>query len=105
MSNPPNPESASNDPAPALPASWYQVTLSAIGEAVLAADREGRVTYLNPAAESLTGWAASEALGRPLEEVLRIINEETRKPVEQSMRKVIETGLLQGLAHGTILIA
>jgi PAS domain S-box-containing protein len=102
-----------SDPAekrtePGLPASsaiaWYQVALSAIGDAVLATDPEGRVTYLNPAAESLTGWVAGEAHGRPLEEVFCIVNEETRQAAEQSVRKVIETGLVRGMANHTLLI-
>src|SRR5512135_1989583 len=92
----------------ALPASlvmtWHQVTLSAIGDAVLTTDPQGRVTYMNPVAESLTGWAAGEAHGQPLEEVFRIVNEETRKAVEQPVRKVIETGLVRGMANHTLLI-
>ena len=94
---------------PNLPASavmtWYQVTLSAIGDAVLTTDPEGRVTYMNPVAESLTGWVAGEAHGRPLEDVLRILNEESRRVVEQPIRKVIETGLVRGMANHTLLIA
>lgn len=84
---------------------WYQVTLSAIGDAVLTTDPEGRVTYMNPVAESLTGWVASEAQGQPLEDVFRIINEETRQVVEQPVRKVIETGLVRGMANHTLLIS
>src|SRR5512133_2936876 len=93
----------------ALPASlvmtWYQVTLSAIGDAVLTTDPQGRVTYMNPVAESLTGWVAAAAHGLPLEEVCRIVNEETRLAVEQPVRKVIETGLVRGMANHTLLIA
>ena len=104
MSNP-----AEKQPEPGLPASsvmtWYQVTLSAIGDAVLTTDPEGRVTYMNPVAESLTGWVAGEAHGRPLEDVFRIVNEETRQAVEQPVRKVIETGLVRGMANHTLLIA
>jgi PAS domain S-box-containing protein len=93
------------DSASPKAASWYQVTLAAIGDAVLTTDPDGRVTYMNPVAESLTGWVATEAHGRPLEDVLRIINEETRQVVEQPVRKVIDTGLVRGLANHTLLIA
>src|SRR4051812_34507435 len=65
---------------------WYQSTLSTIGDAVLTTDPEGRVTYMNPVAESLIGWVAAEAHGQPLEDVLQIINEETRQVVEQPVR-------------------
>jgi two-component system CheB/CheR fusion protein len=60
---------------------------------------------MNPIAESLTGWPAAEAHGKPLEGVFRIVNEETRKPSEQPVRKVIDTGLVRGLANHTLLIA
>ena len=86
-------------------ASWSQVTLAAIGDAVLATDPEGLVTYLNPVAETLTGWSVAEAVGRRLEEVFCILNEETRKPIEQPVRKVIDTGLVRGLANHTVLVA
>jgi two-component system, chemotaxis family, CheB/CheR fusion protein len=105
MSDAPAPEPAPGALASPLPMSWYQVTLSAIGDAVLTTDPEGRVTYMNPAAESLTGWEAGESLGRPLEDVFRIVNEQTRRPVEQPVRKVLETGLTRGLAARTTLIA
>lgn len=84
---------------------WYQVTLSAIGDAVLTTDPQGRITYMNPAAESLTGWLAGDAHGQPLEEVCRIVSEETRQAVEQPVRKVIATGLVRGMANHTLLIA
>ena len=85
--------------------SWYQVVLSAIGDAVLTTDPDGLITYMNPVAESLTGWPSSDALGKPLEEVVRIVNEETRKPTAQPVRHVIETGPIRGLANHTLLIA
>ena len=105
MSNHPNSGTVSSDPAAALPASWYQVTLSAIGDAVLTTDHDGRLTYLNPVAESLTGWTMDEARGRPLEEVLHLVNEETRHLVEQPVRMVLEKGFVRGLANHTILVA
>src|SRR4051794_12061270 len=92
-------------PASPKAASWYQVTLAAIGDAVLTTDPDGLVTYLNPVAETLTGWSAAEAIGKRLEDVFRIVNEETRKPIEQPVRKVIDTGLVRGLANHTLLIA
>ena len=98
------PKKEGNSPSP-KPTSWYQVTLAAIGDAVLTTDPDGLVTYMNPVAETLTGWSAAEALGKRLEDVFRIVNEETRKPIEQPVRKVIDTGLVRGLANHTLLIA
>src|SRR5690349_11794589 len=57
---------------------WLRVTLASIGDAVIATDDQGRVTFLNGVAESLTGWTREEAVGKPLENIFRIINEETK---------------------------
>jgi PAS domain S-box-containing protein len=81
------------------------ITLDSIGDAVLATDREGRITRLNPVAERLTGWTMGEALGRPVGEVFEIINETTREPAEIPVAKVLSTGQVQGLANHTVIIA
>jgi len=84
---------------------WLQITLSCIGDGVITADAEGRVNYLNPVAEELTGWSLDDATGLEVEQVFRIVNETTREPVDQPVRKVIERGLTVGLGNHTILIA
>lgn len=62
------------------------VTLASIGDGVVTTDAEGRVQYLNPVAEELTGWSRPEAAGRPLEEVLRLVTEESEeRPLELSL--------------------
>ncbi|MHB1186648.1 EAL domain-containing protein [Thiobacillus sp.] len=80
-------------------------TLHSIGDAVLATDTAGRITRMNPVAERLTGWPAAEAQGRPVDEVFRIISEETRAPAEVPVARVLATGEIQGLANHTLLIA
>ncbi|MEA3197253.1 MAG: hypothetical protein QOF32_1305, partial [Gammaproteobacteria bacterium] len=57
---------------------WFEVTLSSIGDAVITTDTRGRVTFLNPIAESMTGWSSEDAKGRPLDDIFHIINEDTR---------------------------
>jgi PAS domain S-box-containing protein len=84
---------------------WLQITLSCIGDGVITADARGRVNFLNPVAESLTGWTLAEAVGKEVEQVFRIVNETTRQAVEQPVRRVIEQGLTVGLGNHTILIA
>jgi PAS domain S-box-containing protein len=84
---------------------WLQITLSSIGDGVITADGDGRVNYLNPVAETLTGWTLADATGVEVERVFRIISETTRRPVEQPVRKVIERGLTVGLGNHTLLIA
>jgi PAS domain S-box-containing protein len=81
-----------------------RVTLRSIGDAVITTDLEGRVTYLNGVAESLTGWTQDQALNQPLDTVFRIINEETRQTVENPATKVLRDGVVVGLANHTLLI-
>ena len=83
----------------------YRTTVMSVGDAVITTDTEGRVDLLNPVAEALTGWRQEEARGKPLEEVFRIINEETRKTVENPVRRVMREGLVVGLANHSVLIA
>jgi PAS domain S-box-containing protein len=84
---------------------WFETTLASIGDAVIATDAAARVTFLNPAAERMTGWAQREAAGRPLIEVFRIVNEDTRRTVESPVSKAIRLGAIVGLANHTLLIA
>ena len=84
---------------------WLQVTLASIGDAVVATDARGRVTFLNPVARSLTGWPEEEASGRPIEEVIRIVHEQTREPAAPPVETVIREGVIVGLANHTLLIA
>lgn len=60
---------------------WLTTTLQSIGEGVLATDAQGRVNFLNPGAERLTGWSRREALGRPLTDVFRLVQEDSRAPL------------------------
>jgi PAS domain S-box-containing protein len=84
---------------------WFEVTLLGIGDGVIATDSRGRVILLNPVAQELTGWSQNEAAGRPVEEVFRIVNEQTRRPVESPVARVIREGVIQGLANHTTLLA
>jgi PAS domain S-box-containing protein len=83
---------------------WLKTTLASIGDAVIATDRTGAVTFMNRVAERLTGWTQAEAEARPLPEVFRIINEVTRKPVTNPAEKVLQSGAIVGLANHTVLI-
>ncbi len=84
---------------------WLRVTLSSIGDAVIATDTQSRVTFLNPVAESLTGWKQEEAVGQPLDKVFRLVSEETRASVENPVTKALKEGHIVGLANHTLLIA
>ncbi len=83
---------------------WLLVTLSCIGDAVITTDAEGRVAFLNPVAESLTGWT-QEAVGQPVESVIRFINEESRQPIEIPTVHALREGHTVSLASHSLLIA
>ncbi len=84
---------------------WLSTTLRSIGDAVIATDTKGYVTFMNPVAQSLTGWNPKEAVGKPLTDVFNIINEQTRQDAENPAAKVIRQGSVVGLANHSILIA
>ena len=81
-----------------------QVTLRSIGDAVITTDTNGRITYLNAVAESLTGWKLAEARTQPLDAVFRIVNEDTRQPVDNPATRALQQGVVVGLANHTVLI-
>ena len=81
------------------------VTLSSIGDGVIVTDLNCSITFMNPEAESLTGWKIAEALGQPLSTVFNIIHEKTREPAENPAEKVLRIGSVVGLANHTLLIA
>jgi PAS domain S-box-containing protein len=82
-----------------------RITLSSIGDAVISTDADGRVTFLNEVAETLTGWPQADAAGRPLPEIFRIVNEHTRRVVENPAARALREGVIVGLANHTVLIA
>jgi PAS domain S-box-containing protein len=82
-----------------------RATLYGIGEGVIATDAAGLITRMNPVAESLTGWLESEALGKPLGAVFRVINEDTGEPVESPVERVLHHGVIVQMSNHILLIA
>lgn len=83
----------------------WRMALASIGDAVITTDGEGRVTLLNPVAESLCGVPQGEAVGRPLQDIFHIINERTRCPIASPVDQVLATGRTVDLANHTVLVA
>ncbi len=81
------------------------VTLHSIGDAVITTNAQGIVEFLNPVAETLTGWPRQEAEGLPLEEIFHILNEETREPAEDPVARCLRSGKVVSLANHTILLS
>jgi len=84
---------------------WLAATLGSIGDGVVAADLDGTVTFMNAVAERLTGWGREEALGRPLDDMLRLLEESTGRPIESPVRQVLAAGVVVGLASNGLLVA
>ncbi len=82
---------------------WLQAAIENINEAVIATDKFGHIVFMNPMAEKTTRWSFQEAAGRPSSEILRIRNDETGEPNEDPVKKVINEGVVIGLANHTIL--
>jgi len=81
----------------------WSTTLASIGDAVIATDLEGKITFMNAVSEALTGWSLSEASMKPVGEVFNIICEDTRLKVEDPVAKVMKKGRIIGLANHTVL--
>ncbi|MGO9934502.1 MAG: PAS domain S-box protein [Steroidobacteraceae bacterium] len=82
-----------------------QVTLQSIGDAVITTDSEGRIDYMNPVAESLTGWENREAQGQLIGGVLTVVDETTREGSEGPVMRCLREGQVLGLAEHTVLVA
>ena len=82
---------------------WFRVTLSSIGDGVIATDDQGRVSFLNSVAERLTGTSLAQAKGKKISEVFPIFSEVTNKPAENPVDKVLALGSVVALANHTVL--
>ncbi|PWU07802.1 MAG: hybrid sensor histidine kinase/response regulator [Terriglobia bacterium] len=94
-----------------LTASWHEnrrlfaSTLASIGDAVVATDPEGRITFLNSVAETLTGWAASEARGKAVTEIMQLVDEKRREPVANPLVKAMRERVTVTLQEHPLLIS
>jgi diguanylate cyclase (GGDEF)-like protein/PAS domain S-box-containing protein len=81
-----------------------QATLDSIGDAVLSTDLAGKITYMNPVAERMTGWLTSEAVGQPLQEVMRIIDADSREHVQDPLALAVRRNASTGVGDNCLLI-
>jgi PAS domain S-box-containing protein len=79
-------------------------TLASIGDGVIATDEKGLVAFMNPVAETLTGWSLEDAVGKPLEAVFNIVDEQTRAKGESPLAKALRKDETAEIAHHSALI-
>ncbi|CAN5715719.1 hypothetical protein BH10CHL1_BH10CHL1_37970 [soil metagenome] len=82
---------------------WSRLTLASINDGVITTDVAGGITYMNPIAEVLTGWSATEAQGKPLEQVFRLFDETTRQTVATPVTQDLRTQQIAGQTTHTLL--
>jgi len=85
-------------------ASWLSATLSSMGDAVIATNKETEILLLNPAAEKLTGWTQEEAAGKRCGEVVRLVHRGTGQPVQDPAERALRHGVVIRLDPDTVLI-
>ena len=93
-----------NATAPHEQPAMLRITLASISDGVITTDTKGLVTFLNPVAQSVTGWTQADAVGLPLEKIFKIINEESRHTVENPVTRTLRESKVVGLANHTLLI-
>ncbi len=76
---------------------WFHTTIASIGDGVIATDSMGKVSFMNRAAESLTGWTQEQAVGLPVEQIFVIDNEETRETLANPISRALREGRTAGL--------
>jgi PAS domain S-box-containing protein len=84
---------------------WFRVTLTSIGDGVIVTDKEGRIVFMNHEAEKLTGWTSVESLLAPLSSVFRLIHEETREKMVDSVSEVFRQNRVVGLTQLAVLVS
>lgn len=82
-----------------------ETTLSSVGDGVISCDRDGHVLFINRVAEDLTGWSKKEALGKPIEKIFNIIDEDSQEKVARIIADAIDIRAIQPMDNHTLLIA
>lgn len=82
---------------------WFKTTLLSIGDGVIAFDNEGKVLLMNNSAEVLTGYKQEKSIGKPADMIFNVIDEKTKKQIENPINKVIESGKMSAYENNMIL--
>ena len=83
---------------------WMHVTLTSIGDGLIATDEHEQIVFMNPVAEDLTGWSTREAMGKPFSSVFQVVDDATRQPIESPISNVLKTGRIIELKDNVSLV-
>ncbi len=84
---------------------WLATTLTTIREALIATDAQAKIRLVNPLAEELIGWTQDEAYGRPILDVMRLIDPSTGRPTDNPVERLIYEGRPEGTSGATVVVA
>ncbi len=84
---------------------WWRVTLGSVADAVIVTDTQAQIVFMNAVAQALTGWPQNEAIGRAVETIFNVVNENSYTPVPNRVHQVLRRGVAVNLASNTVLIA
>lgn len=84
---------------------WLAAMIRSIGDAVIATDPDHRVTFLNPVAQALTGWTEATAIGKPLDDILRLVGVKTGDPIESPVRRAIASRTAETLQRDAAVLS
>lgn len=80
------------------------LALNCIGDSIICTDLNGRINFMNPSAEQLSGWEKDDAIGKAFEEIFPIININTREPIKSPIVATLGSGTAVGLANNSVLV-
>lgn len=84
---------------------WLVSSLTSVGDAVISTDLQGRITFINPVAEALTGWRRGESLGKPVSEIVRIVDARTHQPLPDPWGEALRGQVMLGSGEAVLLLA
>ncbi len=84
---------------------WLVSSLTSVGDAVISTDLQGRITFINPVAEALTGWRRGESLGKPAGEIVQIVDARTHQPLPDPWKEALQGQVMLGSGETVLLLA
>jgi PAS domain S-box-containing protein len=84
---------------------WLATVLKSIGDGVITSDALGRVTFMNPVAEQLTGWKQQDAFGKEAADIFNIVHADADSFTAHPIKEVLQNGITVSIPEKTVLLA